>query len=334
MPLKIGLTYDLESDYPADPENAPDANSEFDSVRTIKALKKGIKDAGYILIDFGNFGNLLKIRESLKSRADIVFNISEGIKGRNREAQVPILLEYLNIPYIGSDALTMSLTLDKVLTKQILIANKIPTPFFFVYEKAAFNNLKLNFPMIVKPRWEGSSMGINSKSVVYSKSELEKRANFIMKQYRQPALVEEFIIGSEYTVPVIGNSPPETLEPLKVKLNGMEMDNNVFDNSFIRSEGIDYVPLTGREKLKNKLRRLALKTYNCVECLDFGRIDFRVNNNGEIFVLELNPLPALNTDDALAVSAKHIGWKFSELLDKIIKAALMRYKMVHKTGIN
>lgn len=331
MPLKIGLTYDLESDYPADPENAPDVNSEFDSVKTIKALKKGIKDAGYILIDFGNFGNLLKIRESLKSRADIVFNISEGIKGRNREAQVPILLEYLNIPYIGSDALTMSLTLDKVFTKQILISYNIPTAKYFSYNgKKTSPDSNLKFPLIVKPRWEGSSMGITSEAIVKTKSELLKRADFIIQKYRQPALVEEFIAGAEYTVPIIENFPPRSLIPMRVVLNGNEMNNKVYDNTFIRSDStdtIDYVPFTEDVPLKKKIIDLAIKTYEAVNCLDFGRVDFRVNKKGEVFVLELNPIPALNIHDAMVISAKKLGWNFADLMKRIINSALKRHNL-------
>ncbi|OGG05723.1 hypothetical protein A3D05_06395 [Candidatus Gottesmanbacteria bacterium RIFCSPHIGHO2_02_FULL_40_24] len=326
MPLKIGLTYDLESDYPLNPASAPDANSEFDSSRTIRSVKEGIYENGYELVDIGNFENLLNIRKTLRSKADLVFNIAEGIKGRNREAQVPQLLEYLNIPYVGSDALTMSLTLDKIITKQILISYKIPTPNYFSYQESGFKNINLKFPLIVKPRWEGSSMAITSESVVKTKQNLIGRVNYIKEKYRQPALVEEFINGSEFTVSVIGNSPPQALIPMKVILNGNEMRDKIFDNSYIRTENIAYIPIAGNNILEAKLRDLAIKTYDAVGCLDFARVDFRVNKQGGIFVLEINPLPALNKKDALAVSAKYTGWSFSLLLEKIIKAALNRYR--------
>ena len=330
MPLKVGLCYDLESDFPFSEDAPADANSEFDSARTIEGLKKAIHKAGYKLIDLGNYSEILKLGDKLKTTADIIFNYTEGVKGRNREAQVPSYLEYLQIPFTGSDALTMAVTLDKVFTKQILISYKIPTAKYFSYSGEMLKNLKLDFPLIVKPRWEGSSMGINADSVVKTKKELIKRADFIVKQYKQPALVEEFIKGAEYTVPIIENNPPKSLIPIKVVLNGDEMGINVYHNSYIKADStqsLDYIPLTQNRKLADRLSELAIRTYNTVNCLDLARVDFRVNDKGQIFVLELNPIPALNTLDAMAISAKHMGLEFPKLIKKIIESALMRYKL-------
>lgn len=326
MELTIGLLYDLEKDFPFTQDSAKDANSEFDSLKTINAIKRSISQLGHRVLDIGNFCSLLKLGNGLQRKADLVFNLAEGVKGRNREAQTVMMLEYWEIPFVGSDALTLSAGLDKVVTKQILRAENIPTAKYFVSDGKTDVSGNLKFPLIVKPRWEGSSMGINLQSIVENKKDLLERIKYIKKTYQQPAIVEEFIEGREFTVPVFGFGSVYSITPLRVTLEGKDMGNKVYDNRFINDKGINYMPYKQKDKLASRLKKLAINAYRVLECRDFGRVDFRVNKKGEVFVLEINPLPALNPDDALAVSARAEGKSYSQLIGLIIEEALKRYR--------
>ncbi len=150
----VGLTYDLKSDYEFKKDDPPDANAEFDHPSTIEVIASAIEACGFKVKKIGNVASLLEKIDSLD--VDIVFNISEGLSGRNRESQVPILLEMAGIPFVGADALTLSLTLDKFMAKKIFIAEGIPTPKSFEVKtsEALMNTNHFKFPLIVKPRFE------------------------------------------------------------------------------------------------------------------------------------------------------------------------------------
>lgn len=224
----VGLTYDLKTDYQFKDGDPADANAEFDHPSTIDVIASAISANGFNVERIGNAANLLDKLSSLK--VDIVFNISEGMSGRNRESQVPTLLEMAGIPFVGADALTLGLTLDKVMAKKIFIADKIPTPKFFevssVAELANTNHYK--FPLIVKPRFEGSSKGLSENSRVQTREELLKQVDFIVNTYKQPALIEEFISGQEFTVAIVGNDPAEALPIVQIKIDGKLKLNDKF----------------------------------------------------------------------------------------------------------
>ena len=329
-PMKtVGLTYDLKTDYQFKDGDPADANAEFDHPSTIDVIADAIASNGFKVEKIGNAGNLLERIGSLK--ADIVFNISEGLFGRNRESQVPIILEMNRIPFVGADALTLGLTLDKVMAKKIFIADKIPTPKFFeVSSIEALENLNHHkFPLIVKPRFEGSSKGLSESSRVENKDELIKQVDYIVNTYKQPALVEEFISGQEFTVAVVGNDPPETLPVVQIKIDGkLNLKDKFYTFARITSDRLEYVcPAKISVELKNKLDELALRTYMAVECRDFGRVDFRVDNEGRPYVLEINPLPSLSTEDVFMLLAKNIGITYEQMIGKILNSAIKRHNL-------
>ncbi|MBM3250591.1 MAG: D-alanine--D-alanine ligase, partial [Candidatus Omnitrophica bacterium] len=222
----VGLTYDLKTDYEFKEGDPPDANAEFDHPSTIDVIASAIEANGFMVKRIGNVKDVLENLGSLG--VDIVFNISEGISGRNRESQVPVLLEMAGIPFVGADALTLSLTLDKVMAKKVFIAEGIPTPKFFeiksVEDMLSTDHCK--FPLIVKPRCEGSSKGLSENSRVENLDELKKQVDYVVNTYKQPALVEEFISGQEFTVAVVGNDPPEAMPVVQIKIDGRyKLDN-------------------------------------------------------------------------------------------------------------
>jgi len=325
----VGLTYDLKTDYEFKEGDPPDANAEFDHPSTIDVIAKAIESCGFKLKRIGNATNLLEKIDHLD--VDIVFNISEGISGRNRESQVPILLEMAGIPFVGADALTLSLTLDKIMAKKIFIAEKLPTPKFF--EVKTYDELMnvdhCKFPLIVKPRFEGSSKGMSDNSRVETKEELKTQVEYIINTYKQPALIEEFISGQEFTVAVVGNDPPEVMPVVQIKIDGrLQLKDKFYTFARITSNRLEYIcPARISQNLKKKLTELALRTYKAVECRDFGRIDFRVDNENKPYVLEINPLPSLSTEDVFMTVAKEIGITYEEMIGKILNSALKRHNL-------
>jgi D-alanine-D-alanine ligase len=322
----VGLTYDLKSDYKFKEGDPLDANAEFDSLSTVDVIAKAIAANGFKVKKIGNAANLLEKIDNLA--VDIVFNISEGLSGRNRESQVPILLEMADIPFVGADALTLGLTLDKVMAKKIFIAEGIPTPKFFEVNSAAglIDQDHCQFPLIVKPRFEGSSKGLTESSRVANPEELNKQVDFIVKTYKQPALVEEFICGQEFTVAVIGNENPEVMPVVQIKIDGkLKLNNKFYTFARITSDRLEYIcPARINNDLKKKLDTLALKVYRAVECRDFGRVDFRVDNDGNPYVLEINPLPSLSTEDVFMLVAQNIGITYEQIVGKILNCSLVR----------
>jgi D-alanine-D-alanine ligase len=325
----VGLTYDLKTDYEFKEGDPPDANAEFDHPLTIGVIAKAIESGGYKVKKIGNASNLLEKIDNLG--VDIVFNISEGISGRNRESQVPILLEMAGVPFVGADALTLGLTLDKVMAKKIFIADKIPTPKFFEISSCddLVNMDHCKFPLIVKPRFEGSSKGLSESSRVETKDDLKKQVEYIINTYKQPALVEEFISGQEFTVAVVGNENPEAMPVVQIKIDGrLQLKDKFYTFARITSNRLEYVcPTKIPSELNKKLNDLALKTYRAVECRDFGRVDFRVDDKGVPYVLEINPLPSLSTEDVFSLIAKTIGISYNDMILKILNSAIKRHNL-------
>jgi len=324
---KVGLTYDLKTDYEYREGDPPDAAAEFDHPSTIDVLVNAIESQGYKVEKIGNVASLLERRNNLD--VDIVFNISEGVQGRNRESQVPMLLEISGIPYVGADALTLGLTLDKVMAKKIFMADGIPTPNSMEIKDPAsvLETGHLRFPLIVKPRFEGSSKGLSESSRVETPEELKKQAEYILNTYHQPALVEEFVSGQEFTVAVIGNDPVEVMPVVQVKIDGkVKLNNKFYTFSRIASDRVEYIcPARISQELEKELGELALKTYMAVDCRDFGRVDFRVDPDGRPYVLEINPLPSLSTADVFPLVAKASGISYEQIVGKILSVALKRY---------
>jgi len=326
----VGLTYDLKTDYEFKEGDPPDANAEFDHPLTIGVIVRAIQNCGFKVKKIGNAANLSEKINNLD--VDIVFNISEGLSGRNRESQVPILLEMADVPFVGSDGLTLALTLDKVMAKKVFIAENIPTPKFFEIKSTdtLINSDHLKFPQIVKPRFEGSSKGLSDDSRVENIDGLKKQADYIITTYKQPALIEEFISGQEFTVAIIGNYNPEVMPLVQIKIDGrLKLNDKFYTFARITSDRLEYIcPARISHDLNKKISDIALKVYNAVECRDFGRVDFRVDKDGRPYVLEINPLPSLSTEDVFSVVAKEIGITYDEIIGKILNTALKRYGLI------
>ncbi|MFA5411513.1 MAG: D-alanine--D-alanine ligase, partial [Candidatus Omnitrophota bacterium] len=270
----VGLTYDSKADYTFKEGDPPDANAEFDHPSTIDIIAGTIEACGFKVNRIGNAPRLLEKINSLD--VDIVFNISEGLHGRNRESQVPVLLEMAGIPFVGSDALTLGITLDKIMAKKVFIAEGIPTPKFFEVRdsESLADTDHLKFPLIVKPRFEGSSKGLSDNSRVEDMQGLKRQVELVLNTYKQAALVEEFISGEEFTVAIVGNDPPEVFPIVQVKIDGeLKLNDKFYTFARISSDRLEYVcPAPISDELAGKISDFALKAYRSVDCLDFGRV--------------------------------------------------------------
>jgi D-alanine-D-alanine ligase len=305
----------------------PDALAELDCGETIDNVHRAIESGGHEVIRVGHVRNLINRLPDLG--VDIVFNICEGVGGRNRESEVPVILDVHNIPYIGSDGLTLGLSLDKVMAKKCLSADNIATPRYVIAcDGARCGAGSLKFPMIVKPRHEGSSKGISEDSIVTNRRGLMAQIRKVVDVYRQPALVEEFISGSEYTVLVIGNEAPQALPPVQISIMGQtHLGDLVYTSRRVTTDEIAYLcpPRGVKKALVKKLQEMAVRAYRCLDCRDFGRVDFRVDSEGNPYVLEINPLPSLSPEDVFPKVAESIGMTYNSLIAKIVDIGMARY---------
>jgi D-alanine-D-alanine ligase len=324
----IGLTYDLKSDWTSSSDDPIDAAAELDGTKTVEALKSAFESAGHKVVLIGGAKNLIKQLNSNHLKVDLVFNISEGFRGRNRESQVPAILDLYNVPFVGADALTLGVTLDKVVAKKCFIADRVPTARFF---KATSEDVleKLNtigFPLFVKTLHEGTSKGITKDSRVDNFKQLRAQVDHINQNYHQPALVEEFIKGTEFTVGVIGNNPPVAMPVVQYAISGKTaLGNEFYSYRHVAEKLVEHIcPAPIEEKLAKRLQTLAVRAYQAVDCRDFGRVDFRVDDSGNPYVLEINPLPNLSPDDVFVLFGKCTGESYNQIINKILDQALSR----------
>lgn len=325
--MRIGISYNIKGDI-AGPGLPEDAYEEFDAPETIFAIRDVLSGLGHDVLMLG-FGRDA-VGQVLNNKIDFVFNIAEGYLGRSREAQIPALLEMLGIPYSGPDPLAAALTLDKSLAKKVAAASGINTPAYFMfYPGRDFNYGMIDFPVILKPVWEGSSKGIRNSSLVNNREELNNQLEWLGKNYPGgPVIAEEFIGGREFTVGIIGNNRPEVIGIMEVIPKNKAAGEFVYSLEVKRDylAQVDYCcPARIDPILEKRIKRSALSLYEIFGCRDISRFDFRVDKDGTPSFLEVNPLPGLNpVSSDLVIMAKLLGIKYDNLITSIFHSALER----------
>lgn len=325
--MRVGLTYDLKTDYELKPSDPVDKYAEFDKEETIVVIENALQEGGHQVIRIGNGKKLIDFLVVKKEKVDIIFNIAEGINFRSREAQVPAILDMLGIPYVGSDPLTQTITLDKVMAKKIVAYHNLPTPkFILVNEISDLEDFDLPFPVIVKLRYEGTSKGLDKNALVNNFTKLKERVEWAIKTYHQPVLVEEFIKGKEFTIGIIGNEKPEVLPAVQITIHGkLDLGEEFYIHSLVESTGVEYIcPAKISPDLDKKIQELAKKCYQVLECRDFGRIDIRTDENDNLYFLECNPLPSLALVDIWPIVASQTGLTYNQMINRILSYALSR----------
>ncbi|HZD85372.1 MAG TPA: hypothetical protein VE052_05620 [Gemmatimonadaceae bacterium] len=316
---------------------ARDEFAEWDSPATIAAVESALSHLGKVVRLEANEDFPERLRQA---RPDIVFNIAEGFHGVNREAHVPAICEFYGIPYSGSDPFTLTLCLDKARAKETLAFHGIPTPKFLLVEKLADLYRvaeKLTLPLFVKPVHEGSSKGITDSNLCRDRDQLFRQTEFLLENYRQPVLVEEFLPGKEFTCAVLGNGAEATVLPL-VAMNFESLPEGAlpiysFDAKFVwdRPENpldIFQCPARITRELQASIERVTLDAFRVLGCRDWARIDVRLDADGKPNVLEVNPLPGILPDPAdnscLPKAARAAGIGYEELIQNCLKYAAAR----------
>lgn len=326
---RIGIAYNLRR--AASKDEADDRYEEYDCIETVETLKRNIEGFGFEVV-------LLEQAEQFtetvqKTKPDFVVNITEG-RGiaRARESQVPAVLEMLEIPYAGSDPVTLAISLDKWLTHHMLAAAGLPVPTLFMFTREqdirnAGHIFTLHREYLVKPRWEGSSKGVFADSVVTTHSELSDRVRRIWKLYRQPALVEEFLPGQEITVGVMGNRPPRVIGLMAV--NPEPSGGRSFytiEHKRNWEERVRYAPPSAVDrKTKIAVSRDAVRCFRFLEIRDVARIDFKVDRLGVPKLIDINPLPGLSESYSdLPILYRLSGGEYKDLLRGFLREAFSR----------
>jgi D-alanine-D-alanine ligase len=329
--MRIGLAFDLKDDFQPGQEIPEDAFEEYDSLDVVTAIAGALHELGHRTVLLG--GGRKFISKILKSKVDFVFNIAEGHGSlRSREAQVPAILEMLNIPYSGSDPQTLAITLDKPLAKQLVSAAGVMTPPWLsigsLQALKAVSAQDFPLPAFVKPAFEGSSKGIR----LTSRADTAARARTITRQllakYRQPVLIEKYIEGDEVTVGIAGNSHPAVVGIMRV-LPRRKLKEFVYSLEVKRDwrNLVDYeCPAKLPGPTIKRISDASLAAYTTLGCRDVARVDFRVTADGTPHFLEVNPLPGLNPESGdLPIMSYKMGWTYNGLIQAIFESALHRY---------
>jgi D-alanine-D-alanine ligase len=327
--MRIGLSYDLKTDV-TQRHGIDDALEEYDSPETVAVISSALEKKGHRIVHLG--GGAQFIDNIRREKIDFVFNICEGRGNyRSRESQVPAILEMLDIPYTGSDPLTLAICLDKPITKKMVSMAGIPTPNWLIIsdvnELMKIDWKRFTFPVIIKPSYEGSSKGIRLTSLAENVKQTEAEVKRILKDYSQSVMVEEFIDGEEVTVGVIGNSPPKLTGMMRIVPK--QKSTHFVYSLEVKRDYLNQVAYESPVKMPGpvlkKIEENALNAFKTLGCRDFSRVDFRINHNGTPYFIEINPLPGLGTYSDLVIMAVKLGWTHEGLIGAVLDVAMERY---------
>jgi len=313
----------------------PDLLAECDSDETIQAIREALEERFLVFPIESDDQAYDRLR---RLQPDLVFNIAERLEGPNRESHIPTLCEILGLPYTGSDPLTLGLCLDKSRAKEILTYYGIPNPAFWTVDDPSEIPAGVSLPAIVKPLYEGSSKGIKDGSVVDAPAQLWERVNEVVSCYRQPAIIEQFLPGREFTVGVLGNAPAREVLPI------VEIDHSLlppgakpiysYEAKWVwdtpdKPLAIFKCPADISPSLKADIEKLVTDACDVLRIRDWCRIDVRLDGTGRPNILEVNPLPGIlpNPDEnsCLPKAARTAGYSYSGLIQRVVGEAVKRY---------
>ncbi|MBN1427940.1 MAG: hypothetical protein JXB07_06110 [Anaerolineae bacterium] len=362
--MRIAVLANLKVNAPAQEGIPPDQWDDLDSPKTTNGIIAALEGNGHEARFFE--ANILpphNLIEQLRDyRPDLCFNIAEGHRGDSRESQIPAVLEMMGIPYTGSKLLTLTLALDKPMTKRVLHYHELPTPEFQVFESAdepindelcGDDGEELRFPLFVKPSREGTSVGISAESIVSNVGQLREQVDKQLKRYNQAILAEHYVRGRELTIGMIGNLGPRHSRQLNERVQDtelpdkltffpiLEVDMSQYDASEAGlytnrikvelAEAFHYTcPANLDEAKAHELRLLAAAVFRVIGCKDIARVDFRLDeeNDDKPYILEVNPLPGLNPGYSdLCIEAYAAGWSHERLINTIVDLACERQKI-------
>lgn len=330
-PITVALIY---SDY-FKRSNKIDYLAEEDVFEARGFVETALSLLGYDYFSLALGKDVYQFISRLKQRNfDMVFNLVEGFLGKSAlEMNICAVLDLFNVAYTGSEALVIASALDKLRTKEILTYYKLKVPAGRVYANVKNIPKRGKYPLIVKPLLEDASIGISKDSVVYNYQSLRRQVEYILDTYKQQAMVEKFIEGREFNVAVYGNQSNSKLLPIAE----LTYDKGVipricgYEAKWLK-ESKEYkgtrplCPAKIGKKLKEKIQKTALIAYRSMNIRDYGRIDIRMDNNNELYILEVNPNPCLSPGSGFSKALKAAKIPFKNFIKYIIGAALKRKK--------
>ncbi len=325
--MKVAVIYNRDSQSVINLFGQP--NREKIGLQLIKQICDSLKKGGHTPTSFEGDKDLVDRLEDFMpavvkgERPGMVLNLSYGIQGQARYTHVPSILEMVGIPYVGSGPLAHSIALDKVVTKMILVQYGLPTPGFAVLENADFAAPDLEYPLIVKPKHEAVSFGIK---VVNDEAELREAAQVIFDMFGQAVLCEQFIEGREVNVALLGNAPAQPLPPVELSFGDGPSVYRYEDKTGKSGRKVELVcPAPLDEETTTHVQDLARRAFSAIGCYDCARVDFRLDNDGNFHILEINSLPALGPRGSYVRAAKEAGLDFADLVNRLVEEASARY---------
>jgi D-alanine-D-alanine ligase len=322
--MKIGLTYDLRSWY-LDRGYSMEDTAEFDKQETVDAIDSALRNMG---LETEPVGNSFQVIEALATgrRWDMVFNIAEGLYGDGRESVIPAILDQYKIPYVFSGPVILGISLNKYLTRLIVSAAGVPvSPGILIRDLSDADECNLKYPLFIKPVSEGTGKGITEKNLVNNPKELRDMSDYLLKRFEQPALVEEYLPGREFTVGIVGSGVNARA------VGGMEIeckDNLPYSVEFKENyqEFCRYTPMA--PDFTEECKALALSVWKALGGLDGGRVDVKADRNGKMCFMEVNPLAGLHpVHSDLPILSRMAGIEYQELLEIIVHSAFERYQL-------
>jgi D-alanine-D-alanine ligase len=326
--MKVAIVYNRDSRRVINLFGVP--NQEKIGMKTIDRIAAGLKKGGHQVRAVEGDKDLVDNLEHFMPRVlkgelpGLAFNVSYGIQGQARYTHVPSILEMVGVPYVGSGPLAHSLALDKVVAKMIFRQNGVPTPDFAVMESPDAPIPEIAFPLIVKPKNEAVSFGIR---VVYNEDELREGALTIFKKFQQPVLVEQYVEGREINVGLLGNNPPEALPPVEL-IFGEEGPGIYTYEDKLRQSGREITwecPADLPPEVAELCKECARRAFTALGCYDCARVDMRLDENGDLYVLEVNSLPSLGEHGSYTIAARRAGLDFNALVCRLVDVASARY---------
>ncbi len=318
-----------------------DTYAEWDTMETIAAVKAALESHPGIECEIVEAVPEVALPKFLVRPYDIVFNLAEGMRGADREAQFPALLEMLGIPYTGSGPWALATALDKGRTKECLAFHNVPVGKFTMTRDSSATLEALlpgiDFPVVVKPTSEGSSKGVTNSSFVKNNTELQAEIKRIVSEYNQPAIIEEFLSGREFTVAVLGNGDEARVLPIvEINLGNLPAEANgiysyevkwVYDTAEHPLD-IFTCPAKLTKEQEEDIASAVLAAYHAVGCKDWSRIDVRMDKNGKANIIEINPLPGIlpNPVDnsCYPKAARTAGMDYNTTMLAVLKAGCKR----------
>jgi len=337
--ISIGLTYDLRSYY-LSMGYSEEETAEFDRDDTVEAIEKTLNALGY---ETERIGNVKQLAEALVAgkRWDLVFNICEGMHGIGREAQVPALLDAWEIPYVFSNPLVLSLTLNKSMTKSVVRDHGIPTPDFVeIRSPLDIELVRIPFPLFAKPLAEGTGKGIDGRSVITDMDQLRRVCIDLLERFKQPVLVEKFLSGREFTVGIVGTGKSAKVTGTMEIILNEEAEKNVYSytNKEECEELVEY--RIAEHSIVEQCEMLALSAWRVLGCEDGGRVDIRCDDSGLPNFIEVNPLAGLHPEHSdLPILSRLNGISYPELIAMIMESSIKKVTQLNhhyekSTGIS